>query len=117
MTGSSTERPRVGDWHTVLAYALTGAWLELPPVEAADPDRLLTELAARQWSGERLTAAAAVHRPLSAELIRPLGPARFTAVLSEVRQRVLAVETRRVRDRALTSEEHRLSSDRPPHWG
>lgn len=109
------------DWHGALAYALTGEWLDLPPAPEGGPDldRLLDDLAACGWSGERLVVAATVRRSLPSEVLRALGPARFVAVASALRRQVLAgtVEVQRVRDRAPDPDERRLLTDRPPHWG
>lgn len=110
------------DWHTLLAYALTGEWLVLPqdggPESALDPDRLLAELAAIGWSGARLARAAALQRTVPAQQVRVLGPARFSAVLAELRRRVLvgADDVRTVSARPMDADERRLAADRPPHW-
>lgn len=111
------------DWHTVLAFALTGEWLALPARDgnagAPDPDRLLADLASIGWSRARLAEVAAVPRVVPVERVRLLGPARYTAVLDDLRRRVLAGtgEVRRVSARPLDAEERRLAADRPPHWG
>lgn len=110
------------DWHTLLAYALTGEWLVLPQDDGAepglDPDRLLADLAAMGWSGARLVEVAAVQRTVPAQQVRVLGPARFSAVLADLRRRVLAGtgEVRTVSARPMDADEHRLTADRPPHW-
>ncbi|MDO5681836.1 MAG: hypothetical protein Q4G46_03295 [Propionibacteriaceae bacterium] len=107
------------DWHGVLAFAVTGDWLTLPPAEGEpDLDRLLADLAAVGWSGTRL-ADAAVPRVMPVESVRELGAARFAAVLSELRRRVRAqgADVRRVSARRLNPDEQRLMADRPPHWG
>jgi hypothetical protein len=111
------------DWAALLAFALTGEWLTLParedPVTPPDPGRFLAGLAEIGWTGKRLAQAAAEPRVLPVARVRVLGPARFAAVLGELRARVLSREgeVRRASARQLTSDEERLSAERPPHWG
>lgn len=120
--GSTTHEEPSVDWHTMLAYALTGEWLVLPEgaggaQHVPDPDRLLADLAGLGWSGAKLAESAATRRAVPVDRVRALGPARWTVVLEQMRRRVLAMEVRTATRRSMDADERRLAADRPPHWG
>ncbi len=105
-------------WHAALGFALTGEWLDLPPVERPDPEVLLAQLAEAGWSGARLIEAARQPHQVPTDVVAGLGAAQFWAVLVDVRRRVGAGSEVRppAAARPLTADERRLTADRPPHW-
>lgn len=107
-----------------LAHALTGEWL---PVSQPDPEDLIEELSDCGWDAMSLRALRRERQeneqpwpfPMELEAVRRLGFARFHARLSELRA-ALGLDGLRpeaAADRPWTSDERRLASERPPHWG
>lgn len=117
MTGAIPTTP---GWQSALAYALTGEWLPIPESGEPNADVLVAELERIGWTGPRLVEAARQPRCLPDGWVRTLGPARYAAVLADLRVR-LGVSGVPVRApgaaRPLNPEERRLVADRPPHWG
>lgn len=107
-----------------LARALTGEEL---PVVSGDLAALVDELAALGWDQERLADLREQRQatrqawpfPVSVDVLRELGFARFDARLSDLRHRLgLSGQHRALQSsRAWDEAERRLAEDRPPHWG
>lgn len=114
-------------WHRAIAFALTGADLELGDQPAPDLDVLVDQLGDQGWGAGTIAAhareAAAVGpwpHPIPDALRSGLGAAQLYAAIGGARARygleVLTVlpPSRRT---ALTADERRLLADVPPHFG
>ena len=114
-------------WHRAIAFALTGADLDLGEQQAPDLDLLVEQLSHRGWDadalGEHARAAAAAGpwpHPVPDALRAGLGAAQPYAAIGGARERygleVLTVlpPSRRTR---LDADERRLLADVPPHFG
>ena len=119
----TTEQTRQ-HWHAALAYALLGAPVRDLP-EPGTPR--VAELIADLGGVESVRAAVAEARisgpwPVAVpdELRRGLGAAQFAAVWTALLTELGPLTTYArpvVTDRALTNDERRLLTDRPPHHG
>lgn len=114
-------------WHRAIAFALTGADLDLGEQQAPDLDLLVEQLSHRGWDadalGDHARAAAAAGpwpHPVPDALRAGLGAAQLYAAIGGARERygleVLTVlpPSRRTR---LDTDERRLLADVPPHFG
>jgi hypothetical protein len=115
-----------GAWHAALAYALVGEEWSLDRRPGPDLPALAVELAARDWTRERI----AVHARSVQESGRPwphpipdalragLGAAQLYAALGRAREElgVAVLDPRAPSGRTvLTADERRLLADVPPH--
>lgn len=113
-------------WHRALAFALTGAELDLDAQTAPDIADLVADLAKLGWDADAVGAHAREAagsgpwpHPIPDTLRSGLGAAQLYAALTEARARlgleVLTVlpPSRRTR---LDADERRLLADVPPHY-
>ncbi|GAB2567987.1 hypothetical protein [Microlunatus antarcticus] len=96
-------------WHQALVYAVTGERRpELGSQQTPDLAAVLEAI------GDRTRGA----HPVPADLTEGLGAARFAAVLTELRGRLVAAASRPVlAERAPDAAERRLLAEVPPHHG
>ena len=110
-------------WNQALLFAVTGMrHPELGEQERPDLDLVLEQVwtAPRVRAGEESpTQPGARAFPVPPDLARGIGPAQFTAALSDLRRRLRATELSPtvVADRPLNRDELRLAADAPPHHG
>lgn len=110
-------------WHRAIALALVGERLDLGEQDVPDVRALLTDLAERGWSRDRIDVIAHGTSPwpfpLSPADRAGLGQAQLFAALREARRR-LGLEVMSVRPPSrrthLDADERRLLADVPPHW-
>ncbi|MEA5054374.1 MAG: hypothetical protein VB093_13135 [Propionicimonas sp.] len=119
---------RPARWQASLAYALTGADLELSEPGRPDPPALIAGLAAQGWTPARLRAhAEACVRDgqswphlIPPDLRAGCGAAQLAAVLGSARALLglVTLETRPPSARTtFTADELRLLREVPPHHG
>lgn len=94
-------------WHTALVLALTGVREELGVQNEPDVDAVV----------DHVTGRTIGHHALPADLLDQLPPARFAALLVEVRRRLSVATPPRPGRRPLDRHDRDLLADRPPHWG
>ena len=96
-------------WHQALAYAVTGERRpELGRQDQPDLDVVVAALADGSLGAHAVPA----------DLTEGLGPARFAAVLTALRERLTASGARPVlAERSPDAAERRLLADVPPHHG
>lgn len=95
-------------WHEALVLALTGERrTDLGRQEVPDIDAVLALI------GDRTLG----HHALPADLAQELPPARFAAVVVEIRKRRAISHAPAPGPHTWDADDRRLMADRPPHWG
>lgn len=113
-------------WHSTLAYALVGGWLDLGVQPAPDIEALVAELGERGWDaagvGAHALACQANERPwphlVDAAARAGMGAAQWFAALGRARAALgvdVLVDHAPSRRTKLTADERRLLSEVPPH--
>ena len=109
-------------WHQALVFALTGQRRpELGAQEFPDLDRVLADLRPAQpdrpFDPSPEPLGTRIY-PVPADLSGGIGPAQFSATLTELRRRLRTdAQPVVVADRPLDRDERRLTADVPPHHG
>ena len=111
--------PRLASEAEVLGLALTGEQL---PIDGA----LIPGLESLGWDAARLGEVRRSRQaagqpwpfPVDPALIKPIGFARFDALLATARSELGldGLSPVKARPGALSADEQRLAAERPPHW-